>query len=188
MMGRILEYKTAWAIGMALTAYIITVAITPYTPRGTALRGIFLVLSGWGCFAYWRPFWNVVKSKGWPDGAGLYAIMVFLFCTSVNVNIANALFWRGAGQPYFLINNALFDLWIVLGIGALTIAVSVPDLFGKDVPPRDKIQLGTAWLVMFVLVLYLVTVQPDLRPLAEMVRPLYDSGHTYGDADGDGKR
>lgn len=187
MIERILAYRTAWHLGIAISAYLILVFTTPYGPRGTALRGIFLILSGWGMFAYWRPFWTALSKKGPADGSDLYAIMVWLFCASVFVNITNALFWRLSGQPYFLINNAFFDFWIVLGILSLTLAVTVPDLFGKDVPPRDKIQLGTAWLVLSVLVFYLVTVQPDLRPLAELVRPFYDSGHTYGDADGDGK-
>ena len=188
MIRRVFEFKTAWLLGMAFAAYILLVFITPYGARGAAIRGIFLVLSGWGMFAYWRPFWNAASKRGRAGGADLYAIMVWLFCASVNVNISNALFWRLSSQPYFLINNSFFDFWIVLGIIALAIAISVPDLFGKDVPPRDKIQLGAVWLVMFVLVLYLVTVQPDLRPFAEMVRPLYDSGHSYGDPDGDGNR
>ena len=33
------------------------------------------------------------------------------------------------------------------------IAVTVPDLFGKGVPPRDKLQLGGVWMAMFVVVM-----------------------------------
>ncbi|MEH3117047.1 MAG: hypothetical protein PGN25_05390 [Methylorubrum populi] len=77
----------------------------------------------------------------------------------------------------------MFDFWIVLGICALAIGVTVPDLFGKDVPPGDKLRLGVSWLAMAGLVTYLVLAQPDLRPVAEAARPYIDMGHDYRDPD-----
>ncbi|GEP11250.1 hypothetical protein [Methylobacterium gnaphalii] len=182
-MRRVFEFKALWSLVGLVAAAVALAKLVPYQPRGTALRSTFFVVSGWGLFAYWRPFRAVILTRGWPDGFGLYAIMVWMVCASYNLNIAIATFWRLAGQPAFLINNALFDFWIVLGIAAMTIAVTVPDLFGKDVPPRDKIQLGSAWTVMFALVLYLTIVHPDLGPLADWLRPYIDSGHAYRDPD-----
>ena len=78
-------------------------------------------------------------------------------------------------------NNPLFDLWVVLGSIALLIAVAVPDLFGKGVPPSDKLQLGFVWSVMFAMVLYAVLARPDMSWLADRMRPITDYGYGYDD-------
>lgn len=175
------EFKTAWGILCVVFFYAFTVLVIPYTSRGLALRGLLLILSWWGLLAYWRPFWRAISHRGWPDGGMLYGVMVFAVCASYNVNIAIALIWRSSGQPAYLVNNALFDFWIVLGILAMTLAVTVPDLFGKDVPPKDKVRLGSAWALAFFLVTFLIIIQPDLKPIAELLRPMLDSNHEYLD-------
>jgi hypothetical protein len=183
-MGRVFSYRSAWALAGVIAFYLLLVKAIPFAPRGTALRGIFLVLSGWGMYAYWRPAWRALTTRdGWPSGPLLYALMVWLFCSSYNFNIAIATVWRLSGQPYYMINNSVFDFWLVLGICALAISISVPNLFGKDVPPQDKLQTGVVWLSMFALVMYLVLARPDLRPFAELMRPWLDTGHDYVDPD-----
>lgn len=185
-MWRVLEYRAAVTLFGMVAGYMLLVAGTPYGARGTGLRGLFLVLSGWGMVAYWRPFWRALTTRGWPSGELLYAAAVWLFCASYNLNMAVATVWRLSGQPYYVINNALFDFWIVLGVCALTITVTVPNLFGPGVPPSDRLRLGATWMSMFALVFYLVLVQPDLRPVAEAMRPWLDGGHDYVDPDGGG--
>ena len=180
-MRGIFDFKTAWGIAFVVFFYALTVLTIPYVSRGIALRGLLLVLSWWGILAYWRPFYRAITSRGWPDGATLYGVMVWAVCASYNLNIAIALIWRGAGQPAYLVNNALFDFWIVLAVSAMVLAVTVPDLFGKDVPPQDKVRLGAGWALALFFVTGLIILQPDLRPLAEMLRPLLDSQHEYLD-------
>lgn len=176
---QVFRYYTLWSILGALAVYYALVKGVPIRSRGEGLRAVFLVLSGWGMFTYWRPFYRALLTKGRPPDSLLYAVMGWLFCAAATLNCAMGLFWRLSGQPAFLINNAVFDAWVVLGIGALLIAVTVPDLFGKDVPPRDKVRLGGAWLAMFILVAWLVLARPDLDPLADLVRPYLDTGYSY---------
>ncbi|WP_082172944.1 hypothetical protein [Methylobacterium platani] len=178
---RVFRYRALMALVAVVLVYSLLVPAIPIRPRGDGLRAIFLILSGWGIFAYWRPFRTAMTTEGWPSGPYLYATMIFLFCSALNLNIAFGLFWRLAGQPAHLVNNPFFDFWVVLGIIALAIAVTVPDLFGKDVPPRDKIQLGAVWSAMFILVVYLTLVRPDLSSLADLVRPITDHGYEYDD-------
>lgn len=176
---RVFRFRVFWALVLVVLAYVVFAKVTPIRPRGESIRAILLVLSGWGMFAYWRPFRLAVRSEGWPSGEYWYAVAVFLICAAINLNCAVAIFWRLAGQPAFIVNNALYDFWIVLGIVSLAIVISVPNLFGKGVPPIDKIQLGAAWLCMFLLVSYLVVVRPNLDPLADAVRPWLDNGYNY---------
>jgi hypothetical protein len=77
----------------------------------------------------------------------------------------------------------IFDFWLVLASCAMGIAVMVPDLFGRDVPPRDKVQLGSVWLVLFVFVFWLVVSRPDMRPAADALRPWLDFGQNYKSPD-----
>lgn len=182
-MRRVFEFRTAWALLAAASGYTALVFTVPYQARGTGLRGVFLILAFWGTIAYWRPAWKAVIAAGRPRGELLYALMVWLGCASYVLNMAIATLWRLSGQPYYIINNAVFDGWIVLGICALVIGVTVPNLFGKDVPAEEKLRLGFAWLAMFSVVAYLVFVQPDLRPVAEAIRPYIDMGHDYRDPD-----
>ncbi|WP_018261869.1 hypothetical protein [Methylobacterium sp. WSM2598] len=175
------RYRALIVIFVIVALYVVVVRITPIRPRGEGLRAIFLILSGWGMFAYWRPFRKAMLTEGWPSGPYLYAVMIFLFCAGININCATALLWRLSGQPAHLVNNPIYDFWVVLGIIAVAIAVTVPDLFGPDVPPRDKLQLGTVWLIMFVMVSYLVLVRPDLGDFADALRPLTDRGYEYED-------
>jgi hypothetical protein len=179
-MGRVFEFKTLWSLVGLVVGYAVLVKFASYADRGTALRATLLVVSGWAMFAYWRPFWRAVTTRGWPGPSTLYAVMVFVSAAAINVNVAIATIWRLSGQPAFIINNFVFDFWLVLAISAKLIAVTVPDLFGKDVPPRDRIQLGAAWLVMFALVMYLTLEQPRLNPIADALRPYLDAGHGYG--------
>ena len=178
-MMRIFRFRALWTLLAILFAYAVLVRLTPIRPRSDGLRAMFFVLSGWGMVAYWRPFRRTMATEGWPPGSLLFGTALFLFCVAVNVNTATGLFWRLSGQPAFLVNNAVFDVWIVLGIVALLIAVTTPDLFGRDVPPRDRIQLGTVWAVMFVLTAYLALARPNLDRLAETVRPWLDSGENH---------
>lgn len=182
-MRRVFEFRAAWAMAIVVAGYVALAFVTPFHARGTGLRAVFLVLAFWGMGAYWRPARRAILSRGWPPGELLYALMVWLGCASYVLNMAVATLWRLSGQPAYIINNAVFDFWIVLGICALAIGVTVPDLFGKDVPPRDRLRLGTAWLGMAGLVAYLVLVQPNLRPFAEAIRPYIDMGHEYRDPD-----
>lgn len=176
---RVFRFRLLWAFIGGTLAYALLVKVAPIRPRGDGLRAVFLVLSGWGMVTYWRPFRRALTWEGWPPPSLLYAVMAWLICTAININCTMGLFWRLSGQPAFLINNPVFDFWVVLGIMALLIAVTVPDLFGKDVPPRDKIQIGSVWLMMFALVCYLTLVRPDLDPLADTIRPWLDSGYEY---------
>ena len=178
-MMRLFRFRAFWSLVLVIIVYLVFAKVTPIRPRGESIRAILLVLSGWGMFAYWRPFKIAIRSEGWPVGEYWMAVAVFLVCAAINFNCAVAIFWRLAGQPAFLVNNAVYDFWIVLGIVALAIIISVPNLFGKGVPPVDKIQLGAAWLCMFLLVSYLVVVRPNLDPLADAVRPWLDSGYNY---------
>ncbi|ACL61247.1 hypothetical protein [Methylobacterium nodulans] len=178
-MRRVFEYRMLWTLLVVAASYVLLVTLTPIVPRGDGLRAVFLVLSGWAAFAYWRPAKAAILTRGWPDGPHLYALMIFLFCVGLTLNCAIGLFWRLSGQPAHPINNPFFDLWVVFGVVALVISITVPDLFGKGVPPRDKVQLGTMWMGMVVLVVWLVMQRPDLSPLAELVRPITDSGYEY---------
>jgi hypothetical protein len=180
---RLFEYRTAWFLVFVVVFYALLVAAVPYATRGTALRGSLLVLSGWGLVAYFPPFWRALKRRGPPHGGDLYAIMVVFTCASLNLHIAIAKFWRLSGQPYWIINNVIFDFWLVLASCAMGIAVMVPDLFGRDVPPRDKVQLGSVWLVLFVFVFWLVVSRPDMRPAADALRPWLDFGQNYKSPD-----
>lgn len=180
------KYKALMTLIASFALYYLFVRMTPIIPRGEGIRAVFFVLSGWGIFAYWRPFRQAMFTPGWPSGPYLYAVMIFLFCAGINLNCSVGLFWRLSGQPAYLINNAIFDMWVVICAWALVISITVPDLFGKDVPPRDKIQLGAVWVAMFAAVMYLTLVRPDLSPLAEIVRPYIDSGYGYANSDEDG--
>jgi hypothetical protein len=176
---RLFRFRAFWSLVLVIIVYLVFARVTPIRPRGESIRAILLVLSGWGMFAYWRPFKMAILSDGWPDAPGWYAIAIFGICAAINFNCAVAIFWRLAGQPAFLVNNAVYDFWIVLAIVVFAILVSVPNLFGKGVPPLDRIQLGSAWMVMFLLVSYLVLVRPNLDPLADAVRPWLDNGYNY---------
>ena len=176
---RVFRFRAFWCLLIAVVGYIVFTKITPIRPRGEAIRAIPLVLSGWGIFAYWPSFKLAMRSEGWPLPEYRMSIFIFLICAALNLNCAVALFWRLSGQPAFLINNSLYDFWIVLAGIALTVAISVPNLFGKGVPPLDRVQLGAAWTAMFLLVSYLVLARPNLDPLADLVRPWLDNGYNY---------
>lgn len=175
----VFRFRALWSLIAIVALYVVLVKVAPIRARGDGLRGMFFVLSSWGVVAYWRPFRRTMMTDGWPTAALLFGTAMFLFCAAICVNTTMGLFWRLAGQPAFLINNAVFDFWIVLGISALLIAVTTPNLFGPDVPPRDKIQLGSVWAAMFLFAAFLVLARPDLDPLADLVRPWLDSGYNY---------
>lgn len=185
-MGRVFQYRTAWGLALVGAIYGALLMALPYTTRGASLRGVLWVLSFWGMIVYAPPAWSAVTYRGYAPGRLLYGLMMWLASAAIWVNMTMAGTWRFAGQPYYLINNSVFDLWIVLSIAALGIAVWVPDLFGKDVPPQSKLISGAAFLAVAVFAIYLGLAQPDLRPLAELLRPVLDGGHDYPDPDGGG--
>lgn len=185
-MGRVFQYRTAWGLVLLGTLYTGLILAVPYATRGASLRGILWVLSVWGMIVYAPTAWTAVSYRGWAPGYILYGLMMWLGSAGLWINMTFAGTWRFAGQPYYLINNPVFDLWIVLSLAAMSIAVSVPNLFGKDVPPKSKAISGAAFLAVAVFAVYLGLAQPDLRPLAEWLRPVLDAGHDYADPDGGG--
>lgn len=183
---QILRFRALIVAAAVSLIYFLMVRYTPIKPRGDGLRAVFLVLGLWGVFSYWKPVREALLAQpaalnayGSLTGQHLYAMAVFLLCWAVVTNTAWGLFWRLAGQPAYLINNPFFDFWVVLGIVAMIIIVSVPNLFGKGVPPRDKVQLGALWAFTFVFVAWLTIERPDLEWLAVKIRPLVDYGYEY---------
>jgi len=186
-MGRMFQFRAAGGLVCVVVVYGALMLSVPYATRGASLRAMLWVLSVWGMIVYAPPAWSAVTYRGRTPGQLLYGLMMFLVSAGiwVNMTMAGGL-WRLSGQPYYIINNSLFDFWIVLSIAALAIAVWVPDLFGPDVPPKSKVISGVAFLAVAAFAIYLGLAQPDLRPLAEWLRPYLDSGHDYRDPDGGG--
>lgn len=90
------------------------------------------------------------------------------------------LIWRLAGQPPWVINSDMTAFLVALATVAGLCYLAAPGSIDGHVPPRNRIMIGAATGVGFLLVTFTMLYPVDLGPLAEAIKPwLTDENGPY---------
>ncbi|MFB0491925.1 hypothetical protein ABIE45_004511 [Methylobacterium sp. OAE515] len=156
-------------IGFGLVAHA-----TPPDDLGECVRVFILSAAAIALVTYWPNAMRAIAGRRWPDPSNRGVMGVFLLAIgSVGTGIFGGL-WRFGGFQNFVVNNAVNYYFITLAGVGFMLMVSAPNLFGEGVPPKERILLGSKWVIALSLVLVLALTQPDLRWLVEKLRPWLD--------------
>jgi hypothetical protein len=162
-------------LSVALTGLFATVShFADPDDLGEDVRIFLLSAAAIALVTYLPNALRAVTERPWPSPASRGVWGVYLLALG---SVGSGLFgmlWRLGGFANFIVNNAVNYYFIALtGVGFM-LMVSAPNLFGEGVPPKERILLGSKWVIALTFVLVLALTQPDLRWLVEKLRPILD--------------
>ncbi|WCS27204.1 hypothetical protein LOK46_10425 [Methylobacterium sp. NMS14P] len=141
---------------------------------GESVRIFVLAAAAIALVTYMPNAMRAAAERPWPSPSSRGVWGVYLLALGSVGSGVFGLLWRLGGFQNFVVNNAVNYYFIALSGVGFMLMVSAPNLFGEGVPPKERILLGSKWVVALGLVLILALTQPDLRWLVEKLRPWLD--------------
>ena len=172
----------AWAAVLLVAIYSLFGHAAPVRMFTEILIVAQIMASAWAMIAVGGVALRCFISPGWPHPDSMVGLGMFLTALGVNWNGAWALFYRLSGQAAWLINNDYYNAWRPIIIAGLVIKVGAIGIFGGHVPRGYKVRHGVFLFLAVLLILLLVLTSPNLRPIAEWLRPYLEEVRSIGSA------
>jgi hypothetical protein len=111
------------------------------------------------------------KAHRWPNPDLIASLGAFLFVTGVGLGGLFQILWRLSDFQRFVVNNHLYSFTVsLIGLG-IFILIAVPNTIGRGVPKWTRVWIVLAWALAIIGTISLVLFSPDLRWLADVLRP-----------------
>ena len=169
--------RMTWVLAALIVLYIQTAQLLTNNQSAEVWRCLQISLSFMVIFAYGRQAWGCfqIPDGGWPNKVQLISLGIVLSWGSVFCNGAWGMFWRLSGQPMWMVNNDLYQSWVMFNCIAASLHIIAPNLIGAGVPTIDRVRLGSAFGIAAALVTVITLTRPDLTDWSEAVRPYLES-------------
>lgn len=163
--------RMTWVVVGILLIYLESATILSNSQSAEVWRSLQISLSAMVCVAYARRAGRCFTVVGrWPERIELISLGIVLSWASVFCNGAWGVFWRLSGQPEWMVNNDLYQSWVMFNCIAAGLHILAPNLVGQGVPVLDRVRLGAAFGVAMALIAILAVARPDLRPYADFLK------------------
>jgi hypothetical protein len=165
-----------------VTVYLVSARILTNEKTAEVWRILQISLSFMVCVAYFNRAMACFRVIGdWPTRTELISLGIVMSWMSVCFNGLWGMFWRLSGQPAWMVNNDLYQSWVMFNCMAAGLHIIAPNLLGQGVPNTDRARLTGAFGIAFALILVVSVVKPDLTPYSEAIRPYLESTNTRPD-------
>lgn len=177
-----------WVMMAVITVYVQSAHALSNSQSAEVWRCLQMSLSFMVMFAYANQAGECFTTVGaWPNKVQLISLGIVMSWMSVFFNGAWGTFWRLSGQPPWMVNNDLYQSWVMFNCVAASLHILAPNLIGAGVPTIDRVRLGSAFALAGLLIALLSIVRPDLSEWSEVVRPYFETT-TRLEGDGDESR
>ncbi|ACL61772.1 hypothetical protein [Methylobacterium nodulans] len=177
--NRFFTRPLVWLALLLLCLYAGLSRFTPASQFTDVVQIAQITVSAWAMVTVGGVALRCFTGRGWPHPDDLVGLGIFVTSLGINWNGAWGLFYRLAGEAPWLINNDIYGAWRALVIIGIIIKLIAIGIFGGSVPRSYKLRHGALWMLAFALVIYLALARPDLRPLAEWLRPYLETAHDF---------
>lgn len=163
--------RMTWVMFAIIVLYLESAHILTSAQSAEVWRSLQISLSAMVCVAYARRAGRCFTVVGrWPERIELISLGIVLSWASVFCNGAWGVFWRLSGQPEWMVNNYLYQSWVMFNCIAAGLHILAPNLLGQGVPVLDRVRLGAAFGAAMALIAILAVARPDLRPYADILK------------------
>lgn len=163
--------RMTWVMLAIIAMYLESAHVLNNSQSAEVWRSLQISLSAMVCVAYARRAGRCFTVVGkWPERIELISLGIVLSWASVFCNGAWGVFWRLSGQPEWMVNNDLYQSWVMFNCIAAGLHILAPNLMGQGVPVLDRVRLGAAFGAAMALIAVLAVARPDLRPYADILK------------------
>jgi hypothetical protein len=164
-----------WLALLLLGLYVAASRLAPVGLFTDIVQVAQIVVSAWAMLTVGGLAARCFSGRGWPHPDDLVGLGIFVTSLGIHWNGIWGLFFRLSGQAPWLIANDVYGAWrplVIIGIITKLVAIGI---FGGNVPRPYRVRLGAMWILALALILYLALARPDLRPLADWLRPYLET-------------
>lgn len=166
-----LTNRLTWVSTAYVAIFIFFAWLEPTSTVAEASRASATALGLIGMVTFAEAAVRAYKAHRWPNPDLIASLGLFVFCTGVGTGGLFQILWRLSGFDTVIVNNDFYSFTVSLIAMGLFVLVATPNVIGRGVPKWTRVRIGAAWVVALALVVGLVTLSPDLRPLANLLRP-----------------
>lgn len=167
----VVRARMTWVMLAITFIYLESAYLLTGSQSAEVWRSLQISLSAIVCVAYARRAGRCFTTVGrWPERIELISLGIVLCWASVFCNGAWGVFWRLSGQPAWMVNNDLYQSWVMFNCIAAGLHILAPNLVGQGVPVLDRVRLGAAFGAALALIAVLAVAQPDLSPYADFLK------------------
>jgi len=168
---RFLSNRLTWVSAGYLVIFHTIARLTPDATLAEGARTTVVALAFMGLIVYASVAVRAYQADRWPNPPLLAALANCLIMAGLAFGGLFQILWRLSDFDTALVQNAFYSFFVTLIAVGLFILITTPNLFGKDVPGWSQIRLGLAWSIVVLVIVGLTYASPDLRWLAEAVKP-----------------
>lgn len=170
----------AWTLAALVALYAMSAHLAPVRVLSEAWIIALIVASSSVMIAVGPVALRCFTSRGWPHPDDAVGLGMFLTAFGMFWLGLWSLFWRLSGQSAWVVNNDLYNAWRPFVIAGMLTKVTAIGVFGGHVPRGYKVRYGLILLLAAALILLLALTRPDLRPIADWLRPYLEEVRSLG--------
>jgi hypothetical protein len=168
---RFLSNRLTWLSAGYILVFCSVAHYTQTTTLAEGARTSVVALAFMGLIVYSSVAIRAYQADRWPNPPLLAALANCLIMTGLGFGGLFQLLWRFSDFDRQVVENAVYSFFVTLIAAGIFILITTPNLFGRDVPTWSQIRLGLAWFIVIAVILGLTYASPDLRWLADAVKP-----------------
>ena len=169
--NRLTWFTVAYIALFSTFAHYASVSSVAETARaGAATMGLI------GMVAYGETAVRAYKAHRWPNPELIGALGMFVLCVGVGVGGLFQILWRLSEFQNHVVNNDIYSFTVSLIALGIFMLVAAPNIIGAGVPRWTRFRISLAWAIAVGVVAGLVALSPDLKWVAERLRPMLCEG------------
>lgn len=176
----ILVSPVFWVASLLLIGFWVVAAFVPNTRLMESMRLVQITISAVVFFAYLPYATDAVLARR-PNRIQQLALGIALGFFALAMNGVWSLVWRLSGQPYWMANSDIVGFFVWLSILSATLHITAPAPADGLIPRRNWILLGLSFGVGFASAALILTLAPDLHPIADWLQRLFDEPYPITD-------
>lgn len=169
--NRLTWFTAAYVVLFSTFAHYVPVSSVAETVRSAAATMGLI-----GLVAYGETAIRAYKAHRWPNPELIGALGMFVLCVGVGVGGLFQILWRLSEFQTHVVNNDFYSFTVSLIALGIFMLVAAPNIIGVGVPKWTRFRIGLAWAIAVGVVAGLVALSPDLKWVAEGLRPVLCEG------------
>lgn len=163
--------RLTWVSIAYVVLFTMFTRLAGITTTAEVTRAATTALGLIGMVTYGDAAVRAYRARRWPNPNLIAALGMFLIMVGIGVGGLFQILWRLSDFERYVVSNHAYSLIVSLSGAGIFILVAVPNIIGIGVPAWTRARILTAWAIAVALVMWLVLASPDLRWLAEKLKP-----------------
>ena len=169
-MRKLIASRSVWLGSALFGAFLVERHFAPDHENLIGLRVLQIASAIGVLVVYWPDVIEALCARR-PDRVQCLILGIGLSFAGIVGQALWGLLWRLGGEPAWFANTDWQGLWIWCSILAAILHTTAPGAIGGTVPKRNRIALGAVIAGAVLVILFLLTTQPNIGGVLERLRP-----------------